>query len=95
MGLLWRLSPPSSADREKTDRAACTWKDFADKRFEIILTRHLSASMIIAVNDCYGNNAVDIRDGEHQKQFDAYVCGQTRNAIPAFSCHKRIQIFLE
>ena len=90
---MWRLSPPSSADREKADRAVCTWKDYGDKGFEIILTRHLSASMIIAVNDCYGNDVVDVKDGECQKHSDSYVCRQTRNAIPAFSFHKRIQQF--
>ena len=56
MGLLWRFSAPFSTDRKKSDRAVCTWKDSGDKVFEIILTRHSSASMIIAVNDYYGND---------------------------------------
>ena len=53
MGLLWRLSAPSSADSKKNDGRVCTWKDYGDIVFEIILIRHLSASMIIAVNDYY------------------------------------------
>ena len=64
MGLLWRLSAPSSAEIEKGDGTVCTWKDYGDKVFEIILTRHPSASMIIAVNDYYGNDVINVKDGE-------------------------------
>ena len=53
MGLLWRLPTPSSADREKGDGTVYTWKDYRDKVFEILLRRHPSASMTIAVNDYY------------------------------------------
>ena len=54
MGLLWGLSAPSSTDKEKCDRAVYTWKDYGDNVFKIILKRHPSASMIIAINDYYG-----------------------------------------
>ena len=37
MGLLWRLSTSSSADREKGDGAVYIWKDYGDKVFETIL----------------------------------------------------------
>ena len=64
VGLLWRLSAPSSAEIEKGDGTVYTWKDYGDKVFEIILTRHPSASMIIAVNDYYGNDVIDVKDKE-------------------------------
>ena len=83
IGLLWRLPPPSSADREKGDRAIYTWKDYGDKVSEIILTRHPSASMIIAVNDYYGNDVINVKDKERQKRSAAYVRGQTENVLPA------------
>ena len=54
MGLLWGLSAPSSTDKEKCDGAVYTWKDYGDNVFKIILTRHPSASVIIAINDYYG-----------------------------------------
>ena len=87
IGLLWRLPPSSSADREKGDRAIYTWKDYGDKVFEIILTRHPSASMIIAVNDYYGNDVINVKDKERQKRSAAYVGGQTENVLPAKERH--------
>ena len=67
MGLLWRLPAPCSADREKGEGTVYTWKDYADKAFEIILTRHPSAYMIITVNDYYGNDIIKLKDGKRQK----------------------------
>ena len=87
MGLLWRLSAPSSADREKGNGTVYTWKDHGDKVFEIILTRHPSASVIIAVNDYYGNDIIDVKDGEGQKSSAAFVGGQTKNVFPAKERH--------
>ena len=81
MGLLWRLSTPSSADREKGDGIVYTWKDYGDKVFETILRRHPSASMIIAVNDYYGNDITNVRGWESQKCSAAYVGGQTKNVF--------------
>ena len=36
MGLLWRLSTSSSADRERGDGTVYTWKDYGGKVFETI-----------------------------------------------------------
>ena len=55
MGLLWRLSTPSPADRGKGDRIVYTWKNYGDKVFGTILKRHTSVSMGLAINDYYGN----------------------------------------
>ena len=41
MALLWRLSTPSSAEREKDDGTVYTWIDYGDKVFEIILRGRL------------------------------------------------------
>ena len=87
MGLLWRLSAPSTADREKDDVTVYTWKDYEIKVFETILRRHPSASMIIAVNGCYKNDAVNIKGREPQKCSAAYVGGQTKNVFPAKERH--------
>ena len=67
MGLLWRLPAPFSADREKGEGTVYTWKDYVGKVFEIILTRHPSASMIITVNNYYGNNIIKLKDGKRRK----------------------------
>ena len=55
MGLLWRLSTPSPADRGKGDRIVNTWKNYEDKVFGTILKRHTSVSVGLAINDYYGN----------------------------------------
>lgn len=54
MGLLWRLSTPSPADRGKGDRIVYIWKNYRDKVFGTILKRHSSVSMGLAINDYYG-----------------------------------------
>ena len=54
---------------------------------ETILRRNPSASMIIAVNDYYGNDVIDRKDGERQKCSAAYVGGQTKNVFPAKERH--------
>ena len=87
MGLLWRLSSPSSADREKSDGIVYTWKDYGDKVYEIILTRYPSASMIIAVNDYYENDVINVKDGDCQKCSADYVGGQTKNVFPEKERH--------
>ena len=87
MGLLWRFSAPSSADREKSDGIVYTWKYYGDKVFEIILTKHPSASMVIAVNDYCENDVINVKDGECQKCFAAYAGGQTKNVFPAKERH--------
>ena len=33
MGFMWRLSRPSSEDREKGDESVSTWRDYATKSF--------------------------------------------------------------
>ena len=87
MGLLWQLSAASSADREKGDGTVYTWKDYGDRILEIILTKHPSASMIIAVNDYDGNVVIKVKYGERQKRSAAFVGGQTKNVFPAKERH--------
>ena len=77
----------TSADREKSDGIVYTWKDYGDKVFEIILTRYPSASMIIAVNDYYENDVINVKDGDCQKCSADYVGGQTKNVFPEKERH--------
>ena len=62
-----------------------------------ILRRHPSASMIIAVNDYYGNEVINKQGGEHQKRSAAYVGGQPKKCISrkrmTFYRYKRTQQF--
>ena len=48
---------------------------------------HPSASMIIAGNDYYGNDVINVKDEEHQKRSAAYAGGQTKNVFPAKERH--------
>ena len=86
-GLQWRFSEPSSDDREKVDGKVNTWKNYGHKVFEIKLTRHPSASMIITVNDCYGNDVINVKDGERQKRSASYLAVQTKTVFPAKERH--------
>ena len=87
MGLLWRLSTPSSADREKGDGTGYTWRDYRDKVFETIFREHHSASRIIAAIDYYGNDVINVKGGKRPKRSAAYVGGQTKNLFPAKETH--------
>ena len=47
-----------------------------EKVFGTILRRHPSASVLIAINDYYGNDVISTKGGERQKHSAAYVGGQ-------------------
>jgi hypothetical protein len=76
MGFIWRLSTPSTEDREKPDGTDYTWKDYALKVFELVIKRHQSAVTIIFVNDPY-DLEVSIKDSEHERRASdvRYTCG--------------------
>ena len=42
-----------------------------------------STSMIIAVNDYYGNNTINVNDAQCQKRSATYVTAQLKNELPA------------
>ena len=98
MGLLWRVATPTAEDRDKGDGTFFTWKDYADKVFNIITCRHKGASTIIAVNDYYGNDVINTKDGEHQNRSRQLQSGQTKNMYPTstkrFPAKKEFEIFL-
>lgn len=56
MGLIWRLSTPTTEDREKGDRAKYTWGDYVEKLVHFVLTRQKHADRIICVSDSYVQN---------------------------------------
>jgi len=76
MGFIWRLSTPSTEDREKPDGTDYTWKDYVLKVFELVIKRHQSAVTIIFVNDPY-DLEVSIKDSEHERRASdvRYTCG--------------------
>ena len=67
MGFIWRLATPSAEDREKKDETCYSWGDYAKKMFDMIIGRHLNASMIVLVNDPYDLD-ISIKDSEHIKR---------------------------
>eukprot|EP00112_Aurelia_sp_Birch-Aquarium-sp1_P018096 Seg4270.2 transcript_id=Seg4270.2/GoldUCD/mRNA.D3Y31 product="hypothetical protein" protein_id=Seg4270.2/GoldUCD/D3Y31 len=76
MGFMWRLSTPTSEDREKGDESVFTWKDYATKMFFLITSRHPTASTIILVNDPYDLDFT-IKDCEHDRR--AKYTGGSKN----------------
>lgn len=87
MGLLWQLSTPYLANREKDDGTFYIWKDYGVKDFDTIPWRHPSGSMIIAVNDYYKNYVVNVKGGVCQKCSAIYVVDQMKNVFPAKEIH--------
>ena len=51
MGLLWRLSTPSSVNKIRGDGTVVKWKNYVCKVFVTIVRRHPSAFMNTTVND--------------------------------------------
>ena len=83
MGLIWRLATPSIADRDKNDGTCYIWKDYADKVFNLILSRHPNATTIIAVNDYYGSDVLNTKEGEHKNRCKAFAGGYAKNIFPS------------
>ena len=83
MGLIWRLASPSASDREKITGSPYAWKNYADKVFDLIMSRHPNATTILAVNDYYDSDVINTKDGEHQKRSQAFLGGQMKNVFPA------------
>ncbi len=73
---MWRLSTPSSEDREKGDESVFTWRDYATKMLHLITSRHPKANIIILVNDPYDLNFT-IKDCEHDRR--AKYTGGSKN----------------
>ena len=85
MGLIWRLATPSSTDRMKGDETKYSWHDYAMKVYNLITTRHPNADMIILVNDYYGDDVVNVKDGEHANRAKQYFGGESPNVFPVSS----------
>ena len=47
----------------KSEGIVYTWKNYGDKFSEIILRKHCSASITIAVNDYFGNDVTNVKGG--------------------------------
>ena len=69
MGFIWRLSTPRKEDRENKEDSVYTWRDYACKVYETIISRYKHANKIILVNDPY-NVDENIKDYEHEKRKD-------------------------
>ncbi|MCH2406096.1 MAG: hypothetical protein MK200_07885 [Nitrosopumilus sp.] len=67
MGFIWRLSTPQKEDREKKEESLYTWRDYATKVYDTILSRHKNANKFILVNDPY-NIEENIKDSEHENR---------------------------
>ena len=81
MGFMWRVTAPSTCEREKSDGTKYTWADWAKKVFELIVSRHPNADLLVAVNDCYEENVINIKDSEHASRASSFV-GGSKNVFP-------------
>ena len=73
MGLIWRLTTPTSDDRDGKKRSGVeyTWKDYLDKICSIVFARHSNAIKIILINDKYVGSS--IKDDEHDRRAAKYA----------------------
>ena len=67
MGFIWRRSKSNSDERNKTDGTCYTWGAYAEKVFKLILQRHSNATNFFIVNDYYGSDVINPKDGERNK----------------------------
>ena len=79
MGFMWRLSTPQKEDREKNEDSVYTWRDYAIKMYETIISRHKNANKFILVNDPY-HIEESIKDSEHEKRKENFQ-GGSKNVI--------------
>ena len=80
MGFIWRLSTPQKEDREKKEESLYTWRDYATKVYDTILSRHKNANKFILVNDPY-NIEENIKDSEHENRKKDNYQGGSKNVI--------------
>ena len=66
-GFLWRLTAPSTEDRENNDGFPFTRKGYSSKLFNMIRMRHPRVKLLILVNDRYDLD-VCIKHSEHDKR---------------------------
>ena len=78
MGFIWRLSTPTSEDREKQHGEDFTWGDYVKKIFDLVLACHQKASKINFMNDPYDLD-VSIKDSEHERHAGLSYAGGSRN----------------
>ena len=73
IGLIWRLSTPTSEDREakKRNGSEYLWGDYLEKICSMIISRHSGACRIILVNDKY--TGFSIKDDEHDRRAAKHV----------------------
>ena len=57
---------PSSEDREKNDETGYTWRDYAKKIFDTVISRHDKTKSIFLIND--PDLEESIKDGEHTRR---------------------------
>ena len=82
-GFFWRLCTPKSNEYEKNDGTRLTWQDYALKVFQTILSRHPNAQRFIVVNDYYGSDVANCKDGESSQRKKQFTGGESPNVFPA------------
>ena len=79
------MATPTGDDREKGDGTTFTWHDYAMKVYDTVVKRHRNAKMFILVNDCYNEEILNIKDGEHANRASKFIGGVSQNIFPASS----------
>ena len=82
-GYLWRLAKPKKDEYMKTDGSKLNWEDYAERIFDTIISRHPNAKSFIIVNDYYGSDVINPKDGERSTRGKKFVGGNSPNVYPA------------
>ena len=83
MGFIWRLSTPKAEEYVKADESCFTWVDYGVKLFSVIISRHPEAKEFILVNDYYGKDVINVKDGESTTRYTKFSGGDSPNVYPA------------
>ena len=81
-GHMWRLGTPKTEEYVKNDGTKMTWRDFATRTFDTLVSRHPNAKSFVIVNDYYGSDVINPKDCERKSRGKKFVGGNSPNVYP-------------
>ena len=81
-GHMWRLGIPKTEEYVKNDGTKMTWRDFATRTFDTLVSRHPNAKSFVIVNDYYGSDVINPKDCERKSRGKKFVGGNSPNVYP-------------
>ena len=93
MSFIWRKALPKSDEYNKPDGTLFTWNDYATKIFNLLISRHPEARTFILVNDYYGDDVINCKDGETNRRYKKFRQTFIRHQRGSYRLKKLLRIF--